>query len=333
MNAPTTGTEREALRQALARALRAPSEHNAQPWRWVLGADHLDLHADRSRRLRFTDDRGHAVLLGCGCALHHLRIVLAVAGWHAEVRHHPEDGGQPLARVRIRPAETEVDGRTRRQAAVIDERHTDRRRFSARPVPTEVLDALDDAAHPFGGVLRVASGSRRAIVAEAMREAAERQLDHEGYVAELAQWTHRYAGARDGIPAGARLDGPPPPYRDLVLRWFPRGTLTQPRGGADHEDASVLAVLTAEDDAPVSVLRAGEALSAVLLEATVQGLATTPISQVLEVPETRDRLADLVIGPHRAPVVVLRLGWPEVGSAPLVPTPRRPLEQVLTELD
>src|SRR3954469_12688603 len=78
------GTEHEALRDAVARSLRAPSEHNAQPWRWVLGTDHLDLYVEHGRRLRFTDERGHGVLLGCGCALHHLaavasRVLAAVA--------------------------------------------------------------------------------------------------------------------------------------------------------------------------------------------------------------------------------------------------------------
>ncbi|PVZ06930.1 Acg family FMN-binding oxidoreductase [Actinomycetospora cinnamomea] len=328
-----TVTERRALREAVARALRAPSEHNAQPWRWVLGPDHLDLHVDPGRRLPFTDERGHGVLLGCGCALHHLRVALAVRGWDADVRHQPDErGGRPLARVRIHPSTREVDPRTRRHAAAIEHRRTDRRRFSARSVPTDVLEALDDAARPFDGVLHLAFGGDRAMVAEAMREAAERQRENVGYAAELQRWTHRYAGAGDGIPAGARLEGPPPSYRDLVLRWFPSGTLRQPRGTADHRDESALAILTAVDEHPVSVLRAGEALSAVLLEATVQGLGTTPITQVLEVPETRARLRN-VVGAHRPPVVALRLGWPEPFSEPLPATPRRSLEQVLSEVD
>jgi nitroreductase len=330
VNAPSLGTERAVLRGAVARALRAPSEHNAQPWRWVLGEDHLDLHVDRSRRLHFTDQLGHGALLACGCALHHLRVVLASEGWASAVRHQPETDGRPLARIRIRPLDREVDATSARHAAAIPARRTDRRRFTAREVPVDVLEALDDAARPYGGVLHLAYGTHRALVAEAMREAAGRQREHVGYAAELEQWTHRYAGAHDGIPASARLDGPPPSYRDLVLRWFPRGTLRQPRGGGDHEDASVLAILTAVDEGPVSVLRAGEALSAVLLEATARGLGTTPITQVLEVPETRERLRHLV-GAHRPPVCVLRLGWPDPFGEPLPATPRRPLDQVLTE--
>ncbi|MFC5139871.1 Acg family FMN-binding oxidoreductase [Actinomycetospora rhizophila] len=332
MSAPTTGDVRAALRDAVSPALRAPSEHNAQPWHWVLADDHLDLEVDPTRRLPFTDERGHGVLLGCGCALHHLRIALADHGWHAEVRHEPDGpAARPLARVRIGPAAGAPDPRTRRLAAAMERRRTDRRRFSAQPVPIEMLQALGDAARPYGGVLHLTVGGQRAVVAEAMREAAEQQREHPGYPAELERWTHRYAGAHDGVPAGARLEEPPPSYRDLVLRWFPRGTLRQPHAGADHQDASALTILTAVDESPVSVLRAGEALSAVLLEATSSGLATTPITQVLEVAETRDRLRYLV--GHHPPVVALRIGWPEPFAEPLRPTPRRPLDQVLTEID
>lgn len=323
---------REAFRQAVARAVRAPSEHNAQPWHWVLGPDRLELHVDRTRRLPFTDEQGRGVLLGCGCALHHLRVALAERGWHADVRHELDDGERPLARVRIRPADGDLDERTRRHATAIDRRRTDRRRFSGRSVSTDVVDALDDAARPFGGVLHLAFGHDRALVVEAMREAAEQQPQREGCASELHHWTHRYAGSHDGIPADVRLDGPPPAYGDLVLRWFPPGRLDQVRGGMDHEDASALAILTAVDDHPVSVLRAGEALSAVLLEAAAHGLAATPIIQVLEIPGTRERIRHAVVGAHRAPVVVLRVGWPLPLAAPLPPTPRRPLEQVLTEV-
>jgi hypothetical protein len=324
---------REALRQAVGRAVRAPSEHNAQPWRWVLSSAGLDLHVEPSRRLRFTDERGHGVLLACGCALHHLRVALADQGWEADVRHQSDDpDGRPLARVRLRGRRT-PDAGNHRLVAAIAARRTDRRRFSDRPVDPAVLADLDDAARPYGGVLHQAIGAHREVVVEAMREAAERQRDSEGYATELDHWTHRYAGGHDGIPAAARLDSPPPTYRDLTLRWFPRGTLRQARAGADHRDASTLAVLSAVDDHPVSVLRAGEALSAVLLEATAHGLGTTPITQVLEVPETYDRIWHRVVGVHRRPVVLLRLGRPPEGSEPLGPTPRRPVDAVLQEVD
>lgn len=323
----TTNSTYDALLDAVRFALRAPSEHNAQPWRWVLDDDHLDLHVDRARRLPFTDHSGRGVLLGCGSALHHLRIALAVAGWDARVRHGLDTDDRPLARVNVTPAGA-PDVRTRRQFAAIEQRHTDRRRFSARAVTPDLVDALADAARPFGGALHVAVGGSRQVIIEAMSEAASAQRAHEGYAAELQRWTHRFAGARDGVPAGARPDEPRT-YGDLDLGRFPSGTLRQPRGGHDHDDASTILVLSAVGDDVVSVVRAGEALSAILLEATSFGLSTTPIAQVLEVAETRERIWRQAMSRHRRPVMLIRVGWPVRGAATLGATPRRPLESVL----
>ncbi|GAA4785066.1 NAD(P)H nitroreductase [Actinomycetospora chlora] len=318
---------RDAVLAALEGALRAPSEHNTQPWRWTLLPDRLELAVDPHRRLPFTDERGEGVLLACGAALHHLRVGLAARGWTPVVRLDREGPPQRrVAEVAWEPADAVPDD-ARRQAAAIDRRRTDRRRFAAETIDPGVLDELALVARTFGAALHVVGGHARRALVDAMRDAALLQLDRPGYTAELQRWTHRYAGGADGIPHSARL-AEPHLYDDLVLRWFPGGGLHQPPGGADHADVSTLIVLTVDGDDTASVVRAGEAMSAVLLEATAHGLAATPITQVLEVDETRDRVQALT-GGH--PVVVLRVGRP-VPEAPEPPrTPRRDLVSVLVD--
>lgn len=76
-------------------------------------------------------------------------------------------------------------------------------------------------------------------------------------------------------------------------------------------------------------LRAGEALSAVLLAATRAGLATCTLSQVLEVTASRRTLRDTVLGGTLDPQVIIRLGWAPTGP-PLPTTPRRPTQDTVT---
>ena len=64
-------------------------------------------------------------------------------------------------------------------------------------------------------------------------------------------------------------------------RNFPVGQIEIPIGAAPDQ-ATFLVLGTASDDR-LSQLRAGEALSAVLLRATAMGLASCPLSQPLEV--------------------------------------------------
>ena len=84
---------------------------------------------------------------------------------------------------------------------------------------------------------------------------------------------------------------------------------------------------TASDDR-LSQLRAGEALSAVLLQATQQGLASCAVSQALENRATRRAVQESVLDGTLCPQIVLRLGWAPA-NAPVPPTPRRPLAEIL----
>ena len=106
-------------------------------------------------------------------------------------------------------------------------------------------------------------------------------------------------------------------------RNFPIGQIEIPIG-VEPDQADFLVLGTTSDDL-LSHLRAGEALSAVLLRATELGLASCPLSQPLEVSATRLRLRDEVLGGTASPQVVLRLGWPHWGT-PLPITPRRAID-------
>jgi hypothetical protein len=82
------------------------------------------------------------------------------------------------------------------------------------------------------------------------------------------------------------------------------------------------AVLFTDTDDRASWLTAGEAMSAVLLTATADRLAASPMSDMIEVPAARHILYDLLdrIG-H--PTMALRIGVPDDAIRPPPPTPRR----------
>ena len=77
---PGSGIPDEALRRAAVRATLAPSVHNTQPWRIVIGPGTLTFHADTSRQLRLLDPTGRQLIISCGCALLNARVSLAADG-------------------------------------------------------------------------------------------------------------------------------------------------------------------------------------------------------------------------------------------------------------
>ncbi|AEA22975.1 MULTISPECIES: Acg family FMN-binding oxidoreductase [Pseudonocardia] len=315
------------VRAAVGLACMAPSVHNSQPWRWLVGPASLHLHADLGRWLQVTDPDGRDLVMSCGAALHHLRVALVAAGRHAVVHRLPNPAdGDHLAAVELR-----ADGRPDTEtdiglASAIPVRRSDRRRFSTWPVPPAFLDELVAAAAANGARLTPVEPADHAAVLRAIRDAGLAQQSLPGYSTELAMWSGGLVGP-DGVPA-ANLPADPGAAGPAV-RHFTPGVLEERYPDVD-DGAQLLIIATSSDD-PLSWLRAGEALSAVSLRAVVQGLASCPLSTPMEVTRTRLALRDDVLGGTSVPQLVLRVGWPPSGELPR--TPRRPVSDVLTTVE
>lgn len=325
---PHSRPDGETVRSVVALAVRAPSVHNSQPWRWVTGDNSVHLFADPDRQLAATDPEGRDLLVSCGAALHHLRIAFAAAGWATTVHRLPNPAEPAhLAAVECFPQTATAEDIS--LAAAISRRRTDRRRFSSWQVPANLLDILAERAAGQGAILVPATDPHdRFRLASAIAEAARQQEANPEYASELAAWAGRSFAATEGVPA-ANAPASRTQHGDTVLRTFPHGALAQaPEDGED--DAGELLVLGTSSDDRISQLRAGEAVSAVLLAATEFHLATCPLSQPLEIGTTRALLRDRVLDGTAFPQMVLRIGWAPVHSDPLPAAPRRALDEVLS---
>jgi nitroreductase len=160
------------------------------------------------------------------------------------------------------------------------------------------------------------------IVAQAVRS----HLTDRGYLAELTAWSGRY-GSVAGVPA--RNTPAPDPTAALPGRVFAGPALAQPPDVSPADDNSVILALGTETDDRLSRLRAGEATSMVLLTATAAGLASCPITEPLEIRQTREAVRTDVFGANGYPQMLLRVGWAPINADPLPSTARRELDDIV----
>jgi nitroreductase len=316
------GTSAPVLLECLRAAVAAPSIHNTQPWQFRLRGDAIDVLIDRRRQLTTLDPDGREMLVSVGAAVFNLRVAVRTHGRDPRVRLLP-DPAEPDLAATVDIGRTATEASTAQAfAAAIPRRHTNRRPFADRPVPFGILEELTGAATAEDAALLVADPALRSGTLSLTRTAENRLHANPRYRAELAGWTTPGGvGRRDGVPRQAL--GPRDAHGAIPLRDFALGH-GYPTASVAFEPEPTLILLFTDGDTRTDWLRAGAALQRVLLTATLRGLAATPLSQLLEIPRLRSLLADSVTG--QVAQTILRIGY---ATTPALPTPRRPLAEVV----
>jgi nitroreductase len=306
---------------AVGSAILAPSLHNSQPWRFRLAGEQVHVLADPARTPPVADASGWAIRIACGAATYNLALALAVAGQPMRVQWRPDPTERHLvATLRPEPPQPPTPWQERLFRA-IPNRHSNRRPFRSQPVPPEARIAMMQAAAGEGSWLELVVGRIPVAAVGAITHAADRVLQRNpAYATELASWTRRAGAPLDGVPAGAGGFSAEPqdllpqrPFSDLVR--LP---------GKDFEEEPLIAVLGTAGDGPGDHLHAGYALQRVLLTITDHGLASSMLSQPIEVPSAQEQLR-IALGRYGTPQMVLRVGYGD----PTTATPRRPVGDVI----
>jgi hypothetical protein len=324
---PNALVDNDVVKRAVQVACRAPSLHNSQPWRWVAAGSQLLLYLDDDRLLPSTDKTGREALISCGAVLDHLRVALAAAGWATRVDRFPDsDDPDHLATLHLSALSAVTDEQHRR-AEAISHRRTDRLPFGAPDDWERIKPVLRGAAAASGIHLDVIADELRPELARASRLTESLRMYDTSYHTELNWWTGHFENS-EGIPSSSLLSATEDDRVDIG-RDFPVGPHHERAGEQLGRDQSAVLVLSTDQDSRSEALRSGEALSAILLDCTLAGMASCTLTQLTELWSSRDLIRSLT-GRAALPQLLIRVGEPISTAATPPMTPRRRLEDVLT---
>lgn len=317
------------LRFALRYAVLAPSNHNTQPWHFILDGDSVNLCADRLRSLPVVDPFDRELIMSCGAALFNLRVVLSYFGLAYAITLFPSRADPDvLAHLRI------VHGGYRDTGLAplfpaIAHRVTTREIFADEPLPPLIQQQLVDAAEAEGAqAICVEHAPMRESLAELVAEADRIQFDDPRFRRELASWIHPRR-REDGMPALSTgmtvlLDLAAPLLASVIRTFDLGGGLAAAHHALAAGSPLLICLATPTDDAP-AWLAAGQALERLLLVAVNAGITASYLNQPIELSALRERLR-IALAIDAVPQLLLRVGR----GKPAPHSPRRPLAEVVS---
>lgn len=303
-------------------AIRAPSGHNTQPWRFTLGADCITIAPDFSKRLPVVDPDNRELFISLGCAAENLRIAASHHGY-ATTTAIAADGAITI---------------TLQQPGIIPDpllaqiarRQTNRATADGRRIPPSALNDILAASQSAGVQLHAWENGSPAFarLGALVMAGNTAQMRDPAFKHELLTWI-RYnrkdsERTRDGL-SYAVMGAPNLPrwLTALIIR-----LMLNPRSqnNSDRKKiavASHLLLIASDGDNIPAWIATGGVLQRLLLQLAAHGIASAWLNQPCEVAALRTRLADECPGAH--PQILLRLGY----AAPLPYALRRPLAEVI----
>lgn len=163
------------LQQVLDTARWAPSGDNTQPWRFkVVNAHQIEVHGFDTSEHCVYDLDGHPSQIAMGALLETLKIAASTQGWDTAVERAPQSpDSKPVFTVQFEPNPSIVADAL---APFIQTRSVQRRAFSARPLRSAEVAALEASIGENFGVLWLASQSDRRKAAFLMFKSAKLRL-------------------------------------------------------------------------------------------------------------------------------------------------------------
>lgn len=312
---PVNSSNGEKLKFLLNYAILAPSSQNTQPWKFNVSGDEIEVFSDKSRWLTVADADQREFYISIGCAIENLLIAAEHFGYISEVQYFPEPNRTDLvAAVRFTPGGQPGDSEIFR---AILARHTNRQPYENRTVPEIDLRLLDNTTENGLGLYVASDPKIKNEFRDLELRANKIQYSNVEYKSELGYWLGQGMMGPTGIQAK---------IAQFEVLFLDDGNGQAGKDSDLLNSTPALGFITSSGNDRTSQVKAGQLLERIWLTATAMDIRMQPMSQALEVPQTKEELVKLVPDKGSYLQQTFRLGY---ASPETELSPRRPLKDVL----
>jgi nitroreductase len=318
------------IKELVSYAVKAPSGHNTQPWKFKVSETSIHILPDYTRRLEVVDPDDHALFISLGCALENLLIAARHAGYSPTVNYQLHNTSEEYIQVDLVPDTTA--GQTELFDA-IGKRQSTRATYNRAVIPAEHLKKLQEAAATQTSVsCRIIEDKQEiAAITELVKEANIRQFKNERFRKEMEAWIRfndkTATTSNDGLRS-AVMGSPAVPtwFGKLYFNYLVSPSKEAEKAAAGIASSSALVVFSTEDNTKEGWVKLGQSFERFALQATALGIKHAHLNMPCEEVHVRNKLKQLLGYTAAEPLLLIRLGY---GDAMPISF-RRPVEEVLT---
>lgn len=306
-------------------AVKAPSGHNTQPWKFDVSEDQISILPDFSVSLPVVDPHDRELYISQGCALENLLIAARHFGYQAQINEYGEKG----VTVSLSQGESMSDDDL---FAQIERRQCNRGMYDGSLLPDTALDTLHSMPKEKNVGLRlygVQTEMGQALTSY-IRRGNEIQMNDHLFKDELMSWIRVNSGqvqsAGDGLSYKALGNPPLPsvlarPVVQLCLSASAQNKSDMKKVGS----SSHYVLFTTRNNTPTEWIALGQTLQRFLLLSTQQGIASAFMNQPCEVFSLAEELRSTLPIDNEYPTLILRLGY----AKPMPFSPRKKIDSFL----
>jgi len=308
-------------------AVKAPSGHNTQPWKFKFENESISILPDFSRALPVVDGDNHALYISLGCALENLIIAANQFDYETKVTIH-DSGNETFIQVDFNQIGETVKTDL---FSFIEKRQVTRKKYTPEKIQKEVINKLfEDVLAESVQVKLFLSEPEIENLTPYIIEGNNLQFNNKAFVKELVSW-FRFSekevllkgdglwSASMGLPNMGRYIG------NFVMKNFVTAKSEAKRLKKIISKSAGFALFMVEKNDPVHWIKLGQAFQRFGLKATKMNISHAHVNMPCEELPVREKMIQNFQLKEYTPLLLIRFGY----SNPLPYSYRRNINDII----
>jgi hypothetical protein len=312
-------------------AIKAPSGHNTQPWKFEIGDSSITIYPDYGRSLPVVDADNHALFISLGCALENLAIAAAHFGFDTKTIINTQPANKEHIIVQLTRSSAKREDLLYQFIGI---RQSTRNIYNGNPISVEDIKKLKQVSlqEDVNAILLTDKASHQPII-ELVKEASTLQFRNPAFVCELIRWIRFNKKAAiqngNGLFAGATGNPSVPAW---FGKWFMKFSVDADKEANKAADlissSSALMVFIGRRNDIRAWINVGRSFERTMLTATSLNIHHAHVNMPCEELKVRKKMIDYLHLPDgEQPLLLIRLGY----SKKMPYSFRRQVEEVIVK--